>query len=98
MGWEEAAKEAAERYKNAFAELAKHDIMDETGQNVPNHPDEIVEVTQFWPKWSEESIKEETEKEPLDKEGDDVLSLESETKVDFQPPKRHDNWGLGRQP
>ncbi len=69
VGWEEAAAEASERYKNTFAELAKHDI--------------------------NETVTE--EEEPLDKEGDTLLSLESKAEVDFQPPKR-DHWGLGRQP
>ena len=42
VGWEEAAKEASEKYKNALAELAKHDIVDDTVQPVLDHPNETV--------------------------------------------------------
>ena len=42
VGWEEAAKEVSEKYKNALAELAKHDIMDEAVQSVLDHPNETI--------------------------------------------------------
>ena len=39
------------------------------------------------------------ETDPLDKEGAEMLDLESKQELDFQPPvKTPNNWGLGRNP